>query len=155
MGMITYHDQDSYYGLNNYKGEQKSLYSNLVYQSIIGSTNHRINTGISMQLDEYTEQFNNLLMNRRETVPGVFGEYTYTWPDVFTLIMGLRADHHNIHDWFITPRIHFRYQVNEKGTLRGSAGKGFRTANVLSEHSSIWPAPGSLSFRRNSGRKKP
>jgi len=142
----TYYDQNSFFGLNNYSGKQNSLYSNIVYQSILGSTSHRINTGISYQLDEYSELFNNTLLNRTESVPGIFGEYTYTLPETFTLILGLRADHHNMHDWFITPRIHFRYQINENGTLRGSAGKGFRTANVFSEHSSIMASSRQLVF---------
>ena len=146
MGVATYYDQDSYFGLNNYQGEQKSLYSNIVYQSILGNTNHRINTGISYQFDEYHEQFNDRLIARTESVPGVFGEYTYTYADSFTLIMGLRADHHNIHDWFITPRMHIRYQRNEAGTLRASAGKGYRTANVFSEHSTIMASSRLLVF---------
>jgi outer membrane receptor for ferrienterochelin and colicins len=142
MGVGTYHDQGSLFGLNSYQGKHRSLYSSIVFQSVIGTTDHRINTGISYQLDDYNEQFNDqrfidTLMYRRESVPGIFSEYTYTLPDVFTLILGLRADHHNIHDWFITPRMHLRYQLNESGTLRASIGKGFRTANVFSEHSAI------------------
>lgn len=137
MAVGTWYDQDSYYGLNNYTGEQKSLYTNLVYQSILGNTNHRINTGVSYSLDSYDERFNTGLMSRTESVPGVFGEYTYSWPDIFTLILGLRADHHSLHDWFVTPRMHFRYHVNDNGTLRGSIGKGFRTANVFAEHTAI------------------
>ncbi|TVR71686.1 MAG: TonB-dependent receptor [Marinilabiliales bacterium] len=146
MAVGTLYDQESYFGLNEYSGEQKSLYSNIVYQSLLGNTNHRINTGISYQLDEYDEQFNDLLMRRTESVPGVFGEYTYTWPEVFTMILGLRADHHSIHDWFITPRMHFRYHVVENGTLRGSVGKGYRTANVFSEHSSIFASSRQMVF---------
>ena len=146
MAVGTLYDQDSYFGLNSYQGKQQSLYANIVYQSILGNTNHRINTGFSYQLDEYDEKFNETLFDRTESVPGIFGEYTYSYPDLFTLILGLRADHHNIHDWFITPRVHFRYQVNEHGTIRGSAGKGFRTVNVFSEHSSIMASSRQLIF---------
>ncbi len=146
MGVVTYYDQNSYFGLNRYSGEQINLYSNIVYQSILGTTNHRINTGISYQLDKYDERFNDTLINRTESVPGIFGEYTYTWPDKFTLILGMRADYHNIHDLFITPRVHFRYQINNNSTLRGSVGKGFRTANVFSEHSSIMASSRQLVF---------
>ncbi len=137
MGVGTLYDQESYYGLNIYDGQQNSLYTNLVFQSIIGNTNHRINTGISYQLDEYNERFNDTLLLRTESVPGIFSEYTYDNPDRLTLILGLRADHHNIHNWFITPRMHFRYHITERGILRGSAGKGYRTANIFCEHSSI------------------
>jgi outer membrane receptor for ferrienterochelin and colicins len=137
MAVGTWYDNNSYYGLNSYLGQQRSLYSNLVYQSIINNTNHRINTGISYQLDRYDEQFNRNLLGRTESVPGAFGEYTYTYPGVFTMIVGLRADHHNIHDWLITPRMHLRYHTGENGTLRASAGKGYRTPNVYAEHTAI------------------
>ncbi len=146
MAVATYYDQNSFFGLNNYAGKEKSLYSNLVYQSPLTTTDHRVNTGISYQLDEYREHFNDTLITRTESVPGIFMEYTYTSADAFTLILGLRADHHNIHDLFITPRVHFRYQLNEGGTLRGSAGKGFRTANVFSEHSAIMASSRQLIF---------
>ncbi len=146
MAVGTWYDQESFYGLHEYAGEQKSLYSNIVYQSIVGNTNHRINTGVSYQHDEYNERFNDMLLRRTESVPGVFGEYTYTLPEVFTLILGLRADHHSIHDWFITPRMHFRYHIGDNGTLRGSAGKGYRTANVFAEHSAIFASSRQLVF---------
>ena len=146
MGVVTYHDQNSFFGLNSYEGQQKSLYSNITYQALLGSTDHKINTGISYMLDEYNEQFNDTLLSRTESVPGLFSEYTWNYPDRFTLILGLRADHHNLHDWFITPRIHFRYHLGENGTLRGSAGKGYRTANVFSENSAIMASSRQLIF---------
>ena len=146
MGVVTFHDQSSFFGLNSYEGQQKNLYSNIVYQSFLGTTDHKINTGISYMLDEYSEQFNDTILSRTESVPGLFSEYTYTYPDRFTLILGLRADHNNLHDWFITPRMHFRYQVNANNTLRGSAGKGYRTANVFSENSSIMASSRQLIF---------
>jgi outer membrane receptor for ferrienterochelin and colicins len=149
MGVVTWHDQGSYFGLNNYEGEQKSLYSSIVYQTLLGTTNHRINTGISYLYDDYNEQFNDILLRRIESVPGIFGEYTYTLPEKLTLIMGLRADHHSIHDWFITPRLHLRYQLNVNNTLRASAGKGFRTANVFSENSPVMASSRQLIFQED------
>lgn len=146
MSVLTYYDRDSFFGLNNYAGEQKSLYTNIVYQTLLNSTDHRINTGISYSLDEYIEQFNDTLLSRTESVPGLFGEYTYTFPERFTLILGFRTDHHNLHDWFITPRVHFKYQISGNGTLRGSAGKGYRTVNIFSEHSSILASSRQLVF---------
>lgn len=75
--------------------------------------------------------------DRKEIVPGAFFEYTMHLWEKFTLIAGARADYHNTYGLFFTPRMHLRYAMSTGTTLRGSAGKGYRTANVLSENYSI------------------
>ena len=47
---------------------------------------------------------------------------------------GLRWDHSNIHGGFVTPRMHLKYSPNDKLTLRGSIGKGYRTNHVMAEY---------------------
>ena len=76
-------------------------------------------------------------MDRKEIVPGAYFEYTYINKDKLTLIAGMRVDHHNKFGTFITPRMHIRYKVTPTTTLRASAGKGYRTANVFAENYSI------------------
>ena len=49
------HHQDSYFGLNQYAIQHNSLYTNLVYNSIIGDSRHKIKTGISYMHDYYRE----------------------------------------------------------------------------------------------------
>lgn len=39
------HQHDSYYGLNVHTANEKSFYSNLIYQSIIGNTSHKFKAG--------------------------------------------------------------------------------------------------------------
>ena len=46
-----YHEQDAMYGARTYDGTQKSLYANLIFQSIINNTNHIIKGGISGVVD--------------------------------------------------------------------------------------------------------
>jgi outer membrane receptor for ferrienterochelin and colicin len=47
---------------------------------------------------------------------------------------GIRSDFHNLFGTFVTPRMHLRYNMGEHITVRASAGKGYRTANVISEN---------------------
>ena len=75
--------------------------------------------------------------NRTERIPGAFFEYTYNYIDKFTIIAGIRADYHNKYGMFYTPRANIRYQINETTVIRGSAGLGYRTANVISENLSL------------------
>lgn len=128
----------STFGLNRYNGNQQSGYSNLIYQTIIGSTNHKIRTGISNVFEQYSESFQNVntpyTFNRTEWVTGAYLEYTYSYLAVFTLVGGFRTDYHSMFGWQHTPRLHLRYAFSEKTVVRGSAGKGWRTPNILAEN---------------------
>jgi hypothetical protein len=76
-------------------------------------------------------------MDRKEVVPGAFFEYTLNLKDKFTLIAGMRVDHHNKFGTFYTPRMHIRYKITPATTFRASVGKGYRTANLFAENYSI------------------
>lgn len=131
------HEQDSYFGLTNYKATQTNFYSNFIYQSIIGNTNHKFRAGASLQTDQYNELFKTMRFERSEIVPGAFFEYTYSYLKKLDLILGLRGDHNNLFGFFLTPRMHLRYQPATKTTIRLSAGRGQRTANIFAENSSV------------------
>ena len=133
----TRHEQEAYFGLTDYDATQNTLYSNLIYQSIIGSTQHKFKTGLSLLYDQYDEQLTIGDFKRDEVVPGAFVEYTYENLERFTLIAGLRVDHNSLFGAFITPRLHTRYAVTDKTTLRASVGKGQRTANIFAENISL------------------
>jgi outer membrane receptor for ferrienterochelin and colicin len=137
LNSYTYHDQSSYFGKNIYQGTEKNYYANLIFQSQIGSCNHKYNAGVSYMYDEYREVINATPLNRTENVPGVFFQYTYSNERNLTLLAGIRSDFHNIYGTFFTPRMHIKYKLSESIILRSSAGKGYRTANVIAENSSI------------------
>lgn len=137
LGLITsaiYNEQEAFYGLQEYKGTQKTLYANLIYQSIIGSTAHQFRAGASYLLDDYSESLNDSAFSRTESVPGVFGEYTYNSLTGFTAVLGLRADAHNLYGAFLTPRVHLKYDLGEHTALRASTGRGFRVPNPIGEN---------------------
>lgn len=70
MNQFTYHQQDSFFGLRNYFGKQSTFYSNLIFESIIGNTNHKYKVGASFLLDDYNEDYLTTNYKRQETVPG-------------------------------------------------------------------------------------
>jgi outer membrane receptor for ferrienterochelin and colicins len=137
LGFITnasVHDSKSYFGLADYNGKQYSLYGNLIYQSIISNTNHTYKTGVSYLLDQYNETYKDIQLQRKESVPGLFFEYTYNYLDHLVLVAGGRADFHNLYGTQWTPRVHVKYQLGSRTTLRASAGRGFRVSNPLAEY---------------------
>jgi hypothetical protein len=132
------HSQDSYFGFTNYTARQQSFYSNLIYQSIIGTSAHKFRTGFSFQYDDYQEIFKSIDYSRKEIVPGGFFEYTFTPDNIFTLVAGLRADHHNIFGTFITPRLNLRFEPAKGTIIRISGGRGQRTANIFAENMGVF-----------------
>ncbi len=132
------YQNNAYYGITTYNGKQKNLYANFIYQSIIGNTNHKYRTGLSFSNENYTEDFNTQHFYRNEVIPGAFFEYTYTYPEKFTAIAGIRVDRHNLYGLVTTPRLHLKYDITPQTNLRFSAGSGFRVANILAENAGVF-----------------
>lgn len=129
------HETKSFYGLNNYDASETRFYGSAVLTRDLDITGkHSLNTGFSFIYDDFEEMLYDRTIIRKEQVPGIFAEYTLKPNEDFTLLAGLRTDFHNLFGTFVTPRMHFRYNFASHFTLRGSAGKGYRTANVLSEN---------------------
>ncbi len=132
------HRQGSYFGLTTYNAKQQTFYSNLIYQSIIKTTVHKFRTGLSFLYDKYNENFKIDNYKRTETVPGAFVEYTFTPNEKFSAVAGLRADHNSLFGFFVTPRLNIRYEPVKGTTIRASAGRGQRTANIFAENTSVF-----------------
>ncbi len=134
---VLYHNQNSFYGNNNYDGIEKSFYGNIIFEKELFSHNHKLNFGTSLLLDDYKQVFNEQNFDRNEIVPGVFAQYTYQKHEKISAILGYRADFHNIFGSFQTLRSHLKYFVTENTVLRASAGKGYRIANIFAENTAI------------------
>jgi len=132
------HSEESYFGLTTYNARQQTIYSNLIYQSIIGTTIHKFRAGMSFVYDRYDEDFRLTNYRRTETVPGIFGEYTYTPGTRFSAVLGLRADHNSLFGFFLTPRLNLRYEPVHGTVIRASVGRGQRTANIFAENTSVF-----------------
>jgi outer membrane receptor for ferrienterochelin and colicin len=134
---VAHHQQHSYFGPNQYDGQQQSAYANFVYQGILGNSNHTFRTGASLLYDDYAERFNQQDFTRMEVVPGAYFEYTYQFLTRFSAVAGLRADYHNLYGAFITPRLHVRYAPTDQTVIRASLGRGQRTASILAENNGL------------------
>ena len=132
------HRQDSYFGLNVYDIKHESLYSNLLFNSIIGDTRSKFKTGINFTYDKYNELVNTTNYKRKENSLGVFFEYAFDNLEDFSLTAGVRVDTHNLLGTFITPRLHLRYAPWENGVFRASAGRGKRSANIFAENQQLF-----------------
>ena len=144
---VTYHKLDSYFGLKDYNATQLSYYANVLFDSYIVNTHHKYSVGASYSYDNYEEVLNDSLMPRVEQVPGAFAEYVFSDDHHWTLIGGIRADYNTYYDrLFYTPRLHVRFRTDNELALRLSAGKGYRSPNVLAENSTLLASSRQLLF---------
>lgn len=132
------HEQQSYFGLNEFNIKHNSIYSNVIYNSIIGDSRHKIKTGLSFTYDHYDEYVVNTDFERSERSFGAFVEYNFDNIENLNLTAGLRFDTHNLLGEFVTPRLHVRYTPWERSALRGSFGRGIRSANIFAENQNLF-----------------
>ncbi len=146
------HNQDSYFGLRQYTINQKSYYSNLIFNSIITNTNNKFSTGVNFTLDQYSEYFSSSDFSRIDNSIGAFFEYTYDSMNKLSFILGSRVDYHNRLGIFYTPRLHVRYNPWEKSVIRFSAGRGKRAANIFAENQHLFGSSRTFSILDTDGK---
>lgn len=149
------HKQDSYFGMSLYNIHQKSLYSNLIFNSIITNTRNKFATGINFSYDNYDEK---VAVNfakdfsRTDNSLGAFFEYTFDNLDDFSLVAGLRVDNHNRLGTFVTPRLHIRYNPWKEAVVRASIGRGKRAANIFAENQQLFASSRNFSILNSDGK---
>lgn len=140
---FSHYSQKGNYGLKVYDGTNNYWYTNVIFQDQFLSRLSTIKLGGGFFIDDYQQDFNDLLNNESETLDrnersaGAFAEYTYDPNIRFTLIAGSRIDYHNLFGWFATPRLHLRYKLKKNLTWRIAAGSGRRTPNALVDNSRV------------------
>lgn len=145
------HNQDSYYGFNQYDILHKSFYSNFIFNSIIGSTRHKFKTGLNFNYDDFNENVNEVKYLRSDKAIGAFFEYTYDSLEKLSFVFGLRMDNHNRLSTFITPRFHLRYSPWDKASFRASIGKGRRVSNIFAENQQLFSSARQINIDGSSG----
>ena len=145
------HEQAAYFGNRIYDIDHKSVYTNLVYNSIISNSRHKIKTGITFSHDAYEEQVENNAFGRNENSIGGFFEYAFDNLENLNLTAGMRLDHHNLLGTFLTPRLHVRYTPWGKSALRFSIGRGKRSANIFAENQRFFASNRAINIQNSNG----
>ena len=142
----SYHNQQNTYGSHQWNAAQTNAYINAIFQTSFDDSDtdpgddhtYKLSAGLSVNYDRYDESLLGERLEvrgkRYEVTPGVFAEYTYTYKDKVTLLMGIREDYSTRYGFFTTPRMNLRYAPFEWWTLRGSIGLGYRTPNAIADN---------------------
>ncbi len=144
-------DEEAYFGLNDYSGNENSLSANLMYNHYFTYRSSLI-VGVQAHLQYFREGLDNRtpwiaagstnrgvpfppVSDRNEREAGAYAEYTYAVKDKFSIVAGLRGDYNHYYDrFFLTPRGHLRWNITPTTTLRASAGLGYRSTNVITDN---------------------
>lgn len=153
IGIITaasYHNQRNTYGPRHWNAAHTNAYLNAIFQTSFDDSatdlwddhSHMLSTGLSLNYDGYDEDlFLPIGIDQyyhwdvwKEITPGVFAEYTYTYKDKVTLLVGIREDYSTRYGFFTTPRMNLRYAPFDWWTVRGSIGLGYRSPNAIADN---------------------
>lgn len=129
----SYHDQKASFGRADYDARQGNIYTNVIYETTLNQ-HHSLKGGGSFNGDWFNESIGKTDFENNEFIPGVFAEYTFKCREKFVAMLGVRGDYHPIDKFFVTPRLHLKYDPCEWIYFRGSIGKGSRTTRVLGEN---------------------
>lgn len=148
----SYHEQQSMYDRTPYNVYQNNVYASLLYEKEF-SPAHSLSTGLSMNYDGFNENLlqagTRKVFDRTEVVPGAYVQYTYNLNDKLIVLGGIRADYSSLYDFFVTPRVHIKYNPFDWFHVRASAGKGFRTANILAENNFLLSSSRKMNIAEN------
>ena len=144
MATGSMHQEDALYGHKTYYVNEKNVYASLMFEHNFDKR-HNLSTGLSLNHDYFGQLYRltndvsaaKTRANDKETVPGVYAQYTYNLNDKLIVMAGIRGDHSSKYGYFVTPRLHLKWQANDIVGFRVSAGKGYRSVHALAENNNL------------------
>jgi len=130
------HDQDSRYGTTSYIAEQKIGFGQLTWDKQLGK--HDLLFGAALRYTFYDDNTPattglNQDLKRNTWLPGVFVQDEITLAPDHKFLAGFRYDYNSVHGNIFTPRVAYKWSINENNILRLNAGTGFRVVNIFTE----------------------
>ncbi len=159
IGDYSYYDTESIFGIKAFNGYQNIALFNAMYQQAVDDKNKFV-VGASWHYDDINELLlDQIDLNFGNDEPGIFdaddkyinfsqthrkskkigayGEYTYINGEKLSIVTGLRLDYDFEYGWIVIPRANIKYSITPNSVLRGTAGRGYRTPNVIADNMGI------------------
>jgi outer membrane receptor for ferrienterochelin and colicins len=136
---LNFHDQNSAYGNTLFLARQNIAFAQLTWREEF--SNHSLLLGSSFRYtyyDDNTPATGGDKLNPRnepdkQSIPGIFIQDEISLNGNHDLLLGLRNDFHKDHGMIVTPRLAYKWKINDTNTLRFNAGTGFRVVNIFTE----------------------
>jgi outer membrane receptor for ferrienterochelin and colicins len=134
------HDQNSVYGKIPYIADQKIGFTQLTWDKKVGRNDFIIGTALRYTYyDDNTpgtataDTVNQKNQPQKTFLPGIFVQNEISIRELHKLLLGFRYDYNSYHGNIYTPRLAYKWTVNEKNIIRLNAGTGFRVVNLFTE----------------------
>ncbi|QWX83830.1 TonB-dependent receptor [Cellulophaga sp. HaHaR_3_176] len=133
----TDHDQNSVYGDTEYLAKQRIGFSQLTWD--LTKNNHDILIGSALRYNYYddnttaTAEDDGTNNPDKVIIPSLFVQDEISFSEKHSLLLGMRYDYDNRHGSIYTPRMAYRWKINDNDILRLNAGTGFRVVNLFTE----------------------
>lgn len=128
------HQQQAWFGNRFYNGLENFANVNFIFHTKMNNDHNEMKLGASYVFNDFDVSLDDLDLGRRESVPGVFAEFTHQDEEKMAIVAGIRADMHNTHGFWLSPKFNFKYNFPKKFTLKLAAGKAYRTPNIIAEN---------------------
>lgn len=134
------HDQNSVYGDLRYLGLQNIGFGQMTWDKTL--KNHGLLVGAAIRYTSYDDNTtatetitSGSITNSPEVswLPGVFVQDEITFSESHKLLLGARYDYNSRHGNIFTPRLAYKWKINNQQILRLNAGTGFRAVTLFTE----------------------
>ena len=128
---LTDHDQNSVYGNIPFMARQRIAFGQLTWTKDV--ENHDFLFGAAYRYQMYNDNTTATEKAEHANVPGVFIQDDIRLGDRHNLLLGARYDYNDNHGSIFTPRIAWKWKVDNENILRLNAGTGFRIVSLFTE----------------------
>ena len=129
---LNRHDQDSWYGLQPYLARQTTAFAQLTGRPDIGDR-HDVAVGVALRAQSYRDSTRHHESDERRLTPGLFVQDEIALGERWTVLAGMRVDHHAAHGAVTSPRLAVKWDADARTTVRLNAATGFRVVSLFTE----------------------
>ena len=127
----TDHDQNSVYGDIPYMAKQRIGFGQLTWDKKLKK--HDLLFGTALRYQYYDDNTTATVKEDINWIPSLFVQDEIAFNDKHKVLLGARYDYNNNHGSIFTPRLAYKWKINDNNILRFNTGTGFRIVNLFTE----------------------
>jgi outer membrane receptor for ferrienterochelin and colicins len=127
----TDHDQNSVYGDMPYMAKQRIGFGQLTWDKKLNK--HDLLLGTALRYQYYDDNTPATVEEDINWIPSLFVQDEIKLNDSHKILLGARYDYNNNHGSIFTPRLAYKWKINDTNILRFNTGTGFRIVNLFTE----------------------
>lgn len=128
---FTDHDQNSVYGNVPYLAQQRIGFGQLTWDKKL--YNHDFLFGTALRYQYYNDNTPATIREDINWIPSLFVQDEIHLAEKHNLLLGARYDYNRNHGSIFTPRLAYKWKINDTNIFRFNTGTGFRIVNLFTE----------------------